>query len=81
MWNEQGNQSELKLQLIPLEDVKATHTIVAKTVIGHLIVRHDNNEETHVNPTSVESARYQAMMKGTKRMLRQCRKDDDRIEH
>lgn len=71
-WQERGNQSEILLQLVPLNDIKATHSIVAKTVIGHLIVRNLDRGETNLNPTSVESARYKALVKAAKRMLDEC---------
>jgi len=71
-WQEQGNQSEISLQLVPLNDVKATHTVIAKTIISHLMVRHKNKGESHINLTTVESARYKAMVKASKRMLEGC---------
>ena len=71
-WQERGNQSEIRLQLIPLNDLKATHTMVSETVIGHLIVRDADKGEANVNPTGIASARYKAMIKGARLLLREC---------
>lgn len=71
-WQEQGNRSELLLQLIPLNDPMAMKSLVTETVISPMIFRDDNKGETHVNLTTVESARYKAMMKGGKRIVKKC---------
>jgi hypothetical protein len=71
-WNDRGNQSEIMLQLIPLKDIKATYTIIAKTNISHGIIRGKDQGEIYINPTSIESARYKAMKKAAKQMLKQC---------
>lgn len=74
-WHEQGNQSKIEMRLVPLDDVTGAHTVIAETTIGHLAVRDKRGGETYINPTTIESARYKAMVKASKRMLKDCGRD------
>ena len=67
-----SNQSKISMQLIPLSDVRAAHTVIASTRISSIGIRGKHGGETRVNPTSVNTARFKAMRKAAARMLEQC---------
>ncbi len=71
-WQDQGNHSEIRLALVPLDDVNAGRSIVAKTTIGQMVVRHRDEGESHVNVSTVDVARIKAITKAVKRMNRRC---------
>jgi hypothetical protein len=65
-----GNESEILLQLVPISDINATYALTAKTNITHMTIRGKDQSETFLNPTSVETARFNAAKKAAKKMLR-----------
>lgn len=71
-WEGRWNQSKLLLQLIPLDDIKAMNSVVAETVVSPMVFGNKTKGETYINPTTVESARYKAMMKASKRIIKKC---------
>jgi hypothetical protein len=73
LWDQQGNQSELIVQLIPIGDLLAAHQVKVKTTIGSLIVRHKDSSESYVNVSSVATARAIAIRKGIKKLFKDCK--------
>lgn len=71
-WSESGNECEVLLQLVDLSTGKVSYGLTAKTRISALIIRDDRGGERHVNTSSVGTARYKAIRKGSNRLIEAC---------